>query len=167
MQTFLSATSHGICHKGCMKQGVCCFTSMHIFCWSSYGRIAASNYIILWLGERLMHTSMADSLEKFTKSNWYNANVKQKHVCHKIKICIIEWSIRKYSQEIDKLSPNNNNNMLLSHKQLVINNNCHFVHVSFEVTMAIYKGQPIYWDSIVGLTAALNMSAPEMATMHS
>ena len=37
MQTFLSATTNRICDKGCLKQGVHCLTSMHIFCWTSYG----------------------------------------------------------------------------------------------------------------------------------
>ena len=40
MQTFLSATTNRICDKGCLKQDVHCLTSMHIFCWDSYGRPA-------------------------------------------------------------------------------------------------------------------------------
>ena len=38
MQTVISATNNGICYKGCLKQGVHCLTSMHIFCRTSYGR---------------------------------------------------------------------------------------------------------------------------------
>ena len=38
MQTFPSARKHRICHKGYLKQGVRCLTSMHIFCWTSHGR---------------------------------------------------------------------------------------------------------------------------------
>ena len=38
MQTFLSVTTNGICDKGCLKQGIRCLNSMHIFCFDSCGR---------------------------------------------------------------------------------------------------------------------------------
>ena len=85
VRAFLSDLNHMICHKDCVKEGVQCLTSMHIICWSSYGRTDQ------------LHCEIYMSV--LTCSQWLLlSSCSSDHISHLIRHCLIflYWSIIRF-----------------------------------------------------------------------